>query len=221
MTSEQYQAKLNSLLQLQVRPIKREMKCLTFEKHIESIAQGLTFARDGLKYASYQLWVDKKILVEYKPPAVHNAVMRGLFFLMPALDAMVIADVGSTDGDLTSTSFFTASLSNPAVRKIQDEIKALESVQHQTNTKSVDLKTVSNFFRHCTPYEQLLKPFTVKHDNGTVIDILDMFIAFECEESGPLLYDIIIPAYNKACELLELMAKAQNMSINLKKIDII
>ena len=70
------------------------------------------------------------------------------------------------------------------------------------------------------PVEQWSKTFTVKNVNGANINIQDIVITFG-EESGPIMYDIVAPAFNKACDLLKLIGKAKNMDVEVDKIDVI
>ena len=70
------------------------------------------------------------------------------------------------------------------------------------------------------PVEQSSKTFTVKNVNGANTSIQDIVITFG-EESGPILYDLVVPAFNKACDLLKLIGKAKNMDVEVDKIDMI
>ena len=48
--------------------------------------------------------------------------------------------------------------------------------------------------------------------------IQDFFLPFGGEESGPILFDLVIPAYNMACDLVVLMAAEYGVEIDVDKI---
>jgi hypothetical protein len=210
-------------MQVRVRAIESAGKntSLGTEKHIEAIAQGLSFARDPLRYATRSLWTaGNSKIKEQQHKAIHKQFMCGLFFLMSALDAMVVVDASAVDDLSGAMKFFSTPLKDPAQFRIQEDIKALESFQMEANTQSADLETVNIFFKHYMPVEQWSKTFTVKNVNGANINIQDIVITFG-EESGPIMYDIVAPAFNKACDLLKLIGKAMNMDVEVDKIDVI
>jgi hypothetical protein len=221
--SDPYLLKLLPLMQVRVRAIESAGKntSLGTEKHIEAIAQGLSFARDPLRYATRSLWTaGNSKIKEQQHKAIHKQFMCGLFFLMSALDAMVVVDASAVDDLSGAMKFFSTPLKDPAQFRIQEDIKALESFQMEANTQSADLETVNIFFKHYMPVEQWSKTFTVKNVNGANINIQDIVITFG-EESGPIMYDIVAPAFNKACDLLKLIGKAMNMDVEVDKIDVI
>ena len=148
---------------------------------------------------------------------IYKEAMCGIFFLMSALDAMVILDA-SADDLTQNTSFSSTSFKDPDQMRIQEDIKSLESFQTESNTLSANLNTVNNLFKHYMPSPRWSKSFTVTNINGRKIIIQDMFIAFG-EESGPILYDLVIPAYNKACDLLVLLGKARRVDVEVRMID--
>ena len=221
--SDPYLLKLLPLMQVRVRAIESAGKntSLGTEKHIEAIAQGLSFARDPLRYATRSLWTaGNSKIKEQQHKAIHKQFMCGLFFLMSALDAMVVVDASAVDDLSGAMKFFSTPLKDPAQFRIQEDIKSLESFQMEANTQSADLETVNIFFKHYMPVEQWSKTFTVKNVNGANINIQDIVITFG-EESGPIMYDIVAPAFNKACDLLKLIGKAMNMDVEVDKIDVI
>ena len=219
--SDPYLLKLLPIMQVQVRAIEcaRKFKDVSSEKHIEAIAQGLSFAREPLRYASRMLWTAGNSKVEEQlHQTIHKEVMCGIFFLMSALDATVVVDASSADDISAAMNFFSTPLKDPVQRQIQEDIAALESFQNETNTVSADLRTLNNFFKHYMPTERWSKTFTVQNVHGRKTNIQDIFITFG-EESGPVLYDLVIPAYNKACDLLKLMGQARSMDVDVNKID--
>jgi hypothetical protein len=221
--SDPYLLKLIPLMQVRVRAIECAGKntSLCAEKHIEAIAQGLSFARDPLRYATRSLWTaGNSKIKEQQHQAIHKQFMCGIFFLMSAFDAMVVVDASVVDDLSAEMNFFSTPLKDPAQFRIQEDIKALESFQMESNTQSADLQTVNNFFKHYMPVEQSSKTFTVKNVNGANTSIQDIVITFG-EESGPILYDLVVPAFNKACGLLKLIGKAKNMDVEVDKIDMI
>ena len=221
--SDPYLLKLLPLMQVQVRAIEcaRKNTCVGTEKHIEAIAQGLSFAREPLRYASRLLWTAGISKIEEQMhQAIHKQFMCGIFFLMSALDAMVVVDASSVDDLSAAMNFFSTPLKDPAQFRIQEDILALESFQMEANAQSADLRTVNNFFKHYMPVERWSKTFTVKNVNGANTNIQDILLTFG-EESGPILYDLVVPAFNKACDLLKLMGKARNMVVEVDKIDMI
>ena len=221
--SDPYLLKLLPLMQVQVRAIEcaRKNADVGKEKHIEAIARGLSFARDPLRYATRELWTaGNSEIKEQQHQAIHKQFMCGIFFLMSALDAMVVVDASSADDISEAMNFFSTQLQDPAQFQIQEDIRALESFQLESNTQSADLRTVNNFYKHYMPVERWSKTFTVKNVNGANINIQDIVITFG-EESGPILYDLVVPAFNKACDLLKLMGEARNMEVKVYKIDMI
>lgn len=213
--------KMMAMIPLQVRAVScaKQFKCVSDEKHIEAIAGGLEFARLHLQYVTQKLWTAGDERVEqHIHQTLHKEMMCGILFLMSALDAIVIADTVSANDLSTHTSFFNTALRDPQHRALQEEIKSLESYQYKTNTKSANLLTVSNFFKHYMPSAWMPKTFQIKNTFGKYVGIQDFFIPFGEEESGPILHDLVIPAYNKACDLILLMAETNNVHVGVRKI---
>jgi hypothetical protein len=76
-------------MQVQVRAIEcaRKNADVGKEKHIEAIAQGLSFARDPLRYASRSLWTAGNTKIkEQQHQAIHKQFMCGIFFLMSGFE---------------------------------------------------------------------------------------------------------------------------------------
>ncbi len=112
--SDPYLLKLIPLMQVRVRAIECAGKNtgVGTEKHIEAIAQGLSFARDPLRYATRSLWTaGNSKIKEQQHQAIHKQFMCGLFFLMSALDAMVVVDASSVDDLSAEMNFFSTPLS--------------------------------------------------------------------------------------------------------------
>jgi hypothetical protein len=217
--SSAYIKKMLPLLDVQIRPIEcaRQYKNVSEKKHLEAIAGGLRFARDPLRYAIQALWTaGESPIAQHLHETLHKELMCGIFFLMSALDAMIIMDTVSSSDLSANMSFFTTSLRNTQQRKIQEDIKELRSYQKEENTKSASILTVTNFFKHYMPSCWMPKTFIV--NQGRRIVIQDFFLCFEGEESGPIMYDLVIPTYNMACDLFNMMALECNLELDVRKI---
>jgi hypothetical protein len=216
-----YFTNILAAIPLQARAVDcaKQFKGVSEIKHVEAIAQGLAFAREPLRYCIEKLWKngDEPLHADLHQ-VVHKQATCGLLFLMSVLDALVVLDTATADALTANISFFNTPLSDPLQCTIQEDIKSLESFQNPANKISANLSTVNNFFKHYLPLCWPPKTFCVTTAAGAQTVVQDLFVAFG-EESGPILYDLVIPAYNKTCDLVLLAARARNVRVAVNKID--
>lgn len=191
-------------------------------RHIEAIAEGLNFAREPLRYVTRQLRTAENNTA-FEPNTyrtLRKEFMCALHFLISALDAIVLFDAAASEDKVSSNmNFFNTKLKDSRFHQIQEDIMALESFHADSNFKRATLVTVNAMLQRCMPSPWIgVKTF---HTNNRTIQDFGVLFGEEegGEQSGPLLHDLIIPAYNRACDLLLIVADTINMPLMVGRID--
>lgn len=169
--------------------------------HLKSIADGLRRLQPDYKYAIHALAYWNSHDHQYYHGETVSKLTSATVLLAGLLDALVICslDEGVTPQP-SNMSFKNTPFENPALSIIQEQVKALRSPPPSESKVTVyaDFWTIADFWRHylpCLPY-----PYRFKEDTDFQLNLGSV-----C--SGPLLRDLIVPTFNHACSLVELLGR--------------
>jgi hypothetical protein len=184
--------------------------------HFRALASALLHARASLEYVldALRRWDDAGW------PAVQDTVARelaaGTMFLAGALDGMVLLEAalfprggggGSGGGSgewwpASSASFERTLFGHAALRPLQAAVKGLRSGALAGQARSADFWALAGFWRHGFPYRPHPCVFGARH--GGVRDV-GVPLGGGCA-SGPVLRDLLVPAFNLACGMMRVLA---------------
>ena len=88
---------------------------------------------------------------------------------------------------------------HPRLCSIRDQVKNLKSVCESNSNSYADLWTIADFWKRYLPCEPLPKEFANRR--------IDFQIELGLGKSGPILHDLIIPAFNYACDMVAIIGQ--------------
>eukprot|EP00798_Chlamydomonas_sp_ICE-L_P012978 gene12978-biopygen3907 len=159
-------------------------------------------------------------------------------FLGGILDGCVIAemqqsrDKGGPAAPTRSVSFQGTMFQDATLRNIQAGVNGLRSIYFEEQSVQASLWTVINFWKHYVPYQ----PLPTEFSRGRLHTLLDFQLVLGSDHaaldpgipeskdslnskplSGPVVHDLLIPAFNAACgitaRLVEIYAVSGNHSV--------
>lgn len=173
--------------------------------HLKSIATGLQDIKAGICYGMhavqyffsgdthcyYQETVSKKL-------ASSTVLLEGL------LDALVICALPKDIQPSNKMNFRVQdAFENPSLCSLQNRVKNLKSFSETNHKSYADLWTIADFWKHYLPCLPLPKKFP----DGRI----DFQIELGLGKSGPILHDLIVPAFNDACEMVAIIGQELGM----------
>ena len=173
--------------------------------HVKSIATGLRDIKtdvcscmhalqyffSGDTHCYYQETVSKKLTSS-------TVLLEGL------LDALVICALPEDRQPSRRMNFRVQdAFENPRLCRIRDRVKNLKSFSETNRSSYADLWTIANFWKHYLPCLPLPKEFP----NGQI----DFQIELGLGKSGPILHDLVVPAFNDACEMVAIIGQELGM----------
>ena len=172
--------------------------------HLKSIAKGLRDIQSDVTYSmnalQYFFSGDKHC---YYQESVSNKLTTSAIRFEGLLDALVICAL--PEGTLPSTkmNFRVQDFENPRLSTIQDRIKNLKSYSETNHRSYADLWTLAEFWKRCLP----CPPVPTEFPNRRV----DFQIELGLGKSGPILRDLIVPAFNYACDMVSILGQEFGM----------
>ena len=183
----------------QAAPFELALKLPGKAMHVRALCGGLSSVRSSLMYV-------KNMLEDWHMPwdIVQDTVARELtmssMFLGGILDGCVIAELPPNRAPSKTMSFFGTQFQDVDLRAIQVHVAALRSSDRDGQEVQASLSTVINFWKHYLPYQPLPTEFT----RGRMQSLRDFQLVLSCDGealSGPVLHDLLIPAFNAACRI--------------------
>eukprot|EP00798_Chlamydomonas_sp_ICE-L_P004739 gene4739-biopygen15023 len=204
--------------------------------HVRALCSGLASICPSLLYVKHALEdhhhdMDWKIFQD----TVARELTMASMFLGSILDGCVIAemqqsiDKGGPAAPKRSVSFQGTMFQDATLRNIQEGVNGLRSFYFEEQSVQASLWTVINCWKHYFPYQPLPTEFLRgRLDFQLVLDsnhaALDTGIPESKDSlnskplSGPVVHDLLIPAFNAACgitaRLVEIYAVSGNHTID-------
>lgn len=185
--------------------------------HLRSLDNALRFTYNSLMYVLYALgqWTNEEWSGVEDTVAQHLAT--GTMFLGGALDGLVIAALPPHQPPSTSMSFERTAFQDAKLRELQLSAHGLRSALHANQSVYADFWTLNNFWKHYFPFQP--RP-SVFERSGNVRDFCVALGAAEGCSSGPVLHDLVIPTYNLAVDMLQVLCAQHKEHCSAKKISI-
>jgi hypothetical protein len=204
---------------LQAAPFELALKLPGKAMHMRALCEGLKSVRSCLSYVKNRL-DDRGVTSPWK--YVQDTVARELtmasMFLGGILDGCVIAELPHNQAPTRYMSFFNTQFRDNQLRTIQEKVIALRSSDKEDQEIYVNLSTVINFWKHYLPYQPLPTEFT----RGRRYPLCDFQLVLSGDGealSGPILHDLLIPAFNAACNIVNCMLQMYDVVDNVDPID--
>jgi hypothetical protein len=192
----------------QAQPTELALKLPGKDMHMRALCCGLTSVRTSLLYVKNQL-EDWDVQWELVQDAVARELTIASMLMGGILDGCVIAELQPPrpdDPPLKLMSFSRTLFTLPKLRDIQEEVNSLRSGEKHEQEIQASLWTVVNFWKHYLPY----KPLPTKFTSGRLHPLRDFQLVLSGNgdaRSGPVMHDLLIPAFNAACRIThELLA---------------
>jgi hypothetical protein len=171
--------------------------------HIRSLCNGLNSVRSSLLYVKNVL-EDEDIPWHQVQDTVAIQLATSAMLLGGILDGCVIAELPpqmlseKKPKQLHGMKFSGTPFSDIALAGIQASVNGLRSVDVPSQPVGPGLWTVVNFWKHYLPYQLPATRFTAP-------PLRDIKVEFQTDEvrysSGPIVHDLLIPAFNSACDI--------------------
>eukprot|EP00798_Chlamydomonas_sp_ICE-L_P027577 gene27577-biopygen5012 len=199
--------------------------------HMRALCSGLASIRESLLYVKNAL-EDHDMDWTIVQDTVARELTMASMFLGGVLDGCVIAVLPSRDNGFPPAptrfvSFQGTTFKDAKLRDIQAEVNGLRSFAFEEQSVQASLWTVINFWKHYFPYQLLPTEFS----RGRLHTLRDFQLVLggdpgipESKDSlnskplsGPVVHDLLIPAFNAACgitaRLVEIYAVSGNHSV--------
>ena len=110
------------------------------------------------------------------------------------LDGFVILDQADQTSLTRSMSFKSTNLNDQGMRDVQEKLRSLKSSLRPDRGTYVDFWAVADFWKHYMPYQ----PRPSSFDRDGIMDY-QLRLGYDVnDKSGPILKDLIVPAFNAA-----------------------
>jgi hypothetical protein len=140
----------------------------------------------------------------YVQDTVASELTTASMFLGGILDGCVIAQLPPGQAPNRSMSFFGTHFRDTELHDIQEKVIKLRSSNQEDQTVYMNLSTLINFWKHYLPYQPLPTKFT--RDRKHPMCDFQLVLSGDGELlSGPVLHDLLIPAFNAACSITKRM----------------
>ena len=167
--------------------------------HIKAIATGLQHIRPEILYAMHALsYYFSGDLPAYDPHTVSKVLTSSVVCLEGLLDGLTICALPEGTPASRGMNFRATPFTDPRTQSIQEQLKGLKSFSGDNSETYADLWTIADFLKHYLPCLPL--PTELQ---GRV----DFQVELGCGKSGPLLHDLVLPAFNYACEMVAILGQ--------------
>jgi hypothetical protein len=167
--------------------------------HVRALCSGLISVRSSLLYVKNML-EDMNIQWHHVQDTVARELTMSSMFLGGILDGCVIAELPPNHAPNKAMSFFGTPFHDADLRAIQVQVTTLRSSDQDGQEVQANLLTVINFWKHYLPYQPLPTEFT----RGRMQPLRDFQLVLSGDGeklSGPVVHDLLIPAFNAACRI--------------------
>lgn len=176
--------------------------------HLKTIATGLRDIKADICYSMHALQYffsgDEHC---YYQETVSKKLTSSTVLLEGLLDALAICSLPEDTKPSRRMNFrVDDAFQNPRLRSIRDRVKNLKSFSDTDNSSYADMWTIADFWKHYLPCLPLPKEFPGRR--------IDFQIELGLGKSGPILHDLIIPAFNDACDMVAIMGQELGMEQN-------
>ena len=159
--------------------------------HLRSLANALSFARNGLMYTKQSLLADAHAW-PYIEDTVARELSASVLILEGLLDGLVILDSEVRERGM---SFNRTMFTQQSLQTIQTELRDLKSAHEQNSTVYADFWSLADFWKHYFPYQP--RPSVFERQG-----VIDFQINLGDGKSGPLLHDLVFPVFNGARRII-------------------
>ena len=188
--------------------------------HIRALCSGLFHVKQDLIFVldSLQRFDDDSEWGLYEDKVAHE-LTAGTIILAGILDGLIMCYLFHNTPD-RSTSFCNTAFQRPDLRKIQQSINDLKSMSTSgsclssggpssgsrcAGSRAANFWTISDFWKHYYPYLPRPSNFTVQRVRDFALNIGDGHL------TGPVLLDLIVPAFNGACDIALAIAAEEGL----------
>jgi len=189
----------------QATPSELALKLPGRAMHIRALCGGLKSVRSSLMYVKNMLDdIGTSSRWGYVQDTVASELTTASMFLGGILDGCVIAQLPPGQAPNRSMSFFGTHFRDTELHDIQEKVIKLRSSNQEDQTVYMNLSTLINFWKHYLPYQPLPTKFT--RDRKHPMCDFQLVLSGDGELlSGPVLHDLLIPAFNAACSITKRM----------------
>ena len=185
--------------------------------HIRALCSGLFHVKKNLICVldSLQRFDDSEWGL-YEDKVAHE-LTAGTIILAGILDGLIMCYLFHNSPE-RSTSFSTTAFQRPDLQKIQQSINDLKSMSTSgspsgspssesrcAGSRAANFWTISDFWKHYYPYLPRPSTFTVHRVRDFALNIGDGHL------TGPILLDLIVPAFNGACDIALAIAAEEGL----------
>ena len=188
---------------VQAKPVELSQAVPGRKMHLRSIATSLKAVHSDLGYVLDALdrhegrdWEDVIDTIAVK-------LSRSTVILEGPLDGLVMASARSPTSNM---SFYKTDLPTVEMLAVQQRLKSLKSFQRPGQQLWTDFWCVADYWKHYIPYQPFPVEFTGRWDFQVILSKSGRTSLGELK-SGPLMHDLIVPVFNGAREILELLCK--------------
>eukprot|EP00798_Chlamydomonas_sp_ICE-L_P006481 gene6481-3114_t len=207
--------------------------------HMRALCSGLASIRPSLLYVKNALEDHHDMDWTIFQDTVARELTMASMFLGGILDGCVIAemqqsrDKGGPAAPKRSVSFQGTMFQDATLRNIQAGVNGLRSFYFEEQSVQASLWTVIIFWKHYFPYQ----PLPTEFSRGRLHTLLDFQLVLDSDHaaldpgipeskdslnskplSGPVVHDLLIPAFNAACgitaRLVEIYAVSGNHTVD-------
>ena len=191
----------------QAKPVQLSPHVPSRILHIRALCSGLFHVKKNLICVldSLQRFDDSEWGL-YEDKVAHE-LTAGTIILAGILDGLIMCYLFNSPTLIQrSTSFCTTAFQRPDLQKIQQSIQDLKSMSLVGSaSRHANFWTISDFWKHYYPYLPRPSNFTVQRVRDFALNIGDGHL------TGPILLDLIVPAFNGACDIALAIAAEEGL----------
>lgn len=191
---------------IHAKPVQLSLHIPSRILHIRALCSGLFRVKQNLIYVldSLQRFEDSEWGI-YEDKVAHE-LTAGTIILAGILDGLIMCYLFHSPTLIhRSTSFCTTAFQRPDLQKIQQSIKDLKSISNSASSRHANFWTISDFWKHYYPYLPRPSNFTLQRVRDFAVNIGDGNL------TGPILFDLIVPAFNGACDIALAIAAEEGL----------
>jgi len=189
---------------IQAKPVQLSHHVPSRILHIRALCSGLFHVKRNLIYVLDALLRFDDIEWALYEDKVAHELTSGTILLAGILDGLIMCYLFNSPTLIQrSTSFCTTDFQRPDLRKIQQRIQDLKSFSN--SARHANFWTISDFWKHYYPYLPRPSIFALQGVRDFAINIGDGNL------TGPILFDLIVPVYNGACDIALAIAAEEEL----------
>jgi len=205
--------------------------------HLKSLDAAMSQVKTLLHFVSSDLQTDDWEITKQENYGFH--LSAGCSMLAGALDGMIIFEKLSLgESNLGKLSFTQTKFSCEEAAIAQKQVKDLRSPREpvcKSQDLYVDFFSVTNFWKHYMPIPPLPKYFPqdqvfdfqlefggigITVENNLKVRASVTGMATTLRGTGPIMHDLLMPAYDAACTILHILAKEEGVTVSCSKYSI-